>query len=447
MKAFSTGFWAALGLLAFSFFLPGVPALASPTVYVIDVHGPVAPWQATFVENKLDEAARNGASAVILDVDTFGGLAQSAVDMKNAIMSHDRDFVTVGYVHDTAFSSGSLITLSCKNIAMTPEASLGSAQIHAADGGDPGPEAVSAFRSIFMSTAEARGRNPKIASAWLTSTEAIPSLGVKVGDILTLTTKEAQANGYCDVVASSYPDILSYLKLPGAVIVQNHLDALQATALFIAMPAVTILLLVIGTILVIWEMMTFHSWGIAGAIGGVVVGGVFISHIIAGTAGWIGLVLFIVGVALVLLETHLIPTHGLLMLGGTVCAAVGLFYALGGTQQNASFAASTSVILVAIALISFLFYLPKFRIWKIIGLPNKQQASAGYVSSADYREFLGARGKTLSLLRPSGIADFSGTRLDVMTEGEYVAPNTNVEIFHIEGSKIVVRPVDTSSNL
>jgi membrane-bound serine protease (ClpP class) len=446
MKALCTVFWAALILLA-SATLPVVPAYSSPVVYVIDVHGPVWPGQATFVEDKLDEAARNGASAVILDVDTFGGFAQSAVDMKDAILAHDRDYITVGYVHNRALSSGSLVTLSCKYIAMSPGSSLGSAQPHPAGGGDADPETLSWARTEFASTAEARGRNPNIAKAWVTSPTAIPSLDIKEGDILTLTTVQAQSLGYCDVVAAGYPDILTFLKLPGAVLVPEHLDFIESAALLIATPWVTILLLVIGTVLVVWEMLTLHSWGLAGLIGGIVVGMVFIAHIIVGTAGWIGLVLFVAGIVLILLETHVLPTHGLLLIAGTICSAVGLFFALGGGQQNALFPAGTSIVLVAIFLVAFLFYLPKSRIWKVLGIPQKQRASAGYVSSADYRSLLGARGITQSLLRPSGVAIFDGMRLDVMTEGEYVEPNTNVEVFQIEGSKIVVRPIDIHSIL
>jgi len=442
MKALHAVGLAALAGLALILLFAAARVDAAPTVYVIDVHGPVWPGQATFVEDKLDEAARNGASAVILDVDTFGGLAQSAVDMKDAILSHDHDFITVGYVHNRALSSGSLVTLSCKYIAMAPGATLGSAQPHPAGGGDPDPETLSWARKEFASTAEARGRNPDIATAWVTSPIAIPSLAVKEGDILTLTTTQAQANGYCDMVASGYPDILTFLKLPGAVLVPEHLDFLESAALFIASPWVTIVLLVVGSILVIWEMLTLHSWGFAGAIGGVVVATVFIAHVIAGTAGWIGLILFFAGAILILLEMHVLPTHGLLMVGGIVVASIGLFYALGGDKDNALFPAGTTIVMVGVFLVAFLFYLPKSRIWKVFGQPGKQRASAGYVSSADYRSFLGARGSTLSLLRPSGVAEFDGTRLDVISDGDYIPANTPVEVFHIEGSKVVVRRLD-----
>jgi membrane-bound serine protease (ClpP class) len=193
-------------------------------------------------------------------------------------------------------------------------------------------------------------------------------------------------------------------------------------------------------------MLTVHSWGLAGVIGGIVVGTVFFAHIVAGTAGWIGLILFVAGVIFIIVETHVMPTHGLLLLTGTILAAVGLFYALGGDQHNALFPASTSLLLVVVVLVSFLFYLPKSRIWKIIGLPGKQRATAGYVSSADYRNYLGASGVTVSALRPSGVANFDGERLDVLTEGDFLDPNVPIEIFRIEGSKLVVRAISAAVN-
>jgi membrane-bound serine protease (ClpP class) len=399
----------------------------------------VWPGQATFVENKLNLAQRDGASAVILDVDTFGGLAQSAVDMKDAVLSHDRDFVTVGYVHNRALSSGSLVTLSCKYIAMAPGASLGSAQPHPAGGGDPDPETLSWARTEFRSTAEARGRNPQIAQAWVTSPISIPTLSIKEGDILTLTTDQAKENGYCDVEASSLPDILNFLKLPGAELVSEHLDVWQSAALAIANPWVTVLLLVVGTGLIIWEMLTLHSWGFAGAIGGIVVGMVFLAYILTGAATWIGAILFVAGVGLVLFELHVMPTHGILLFAGVICAAVGLFFALGGDQQNAVFPASSSILLIATLLILFLFYLPKSKIWKIFGQPGRQRAIAGYVSSANYTGFLGAAGVALTPLRPSGIADFDGARLDVVSSGSFIPSGTNVEVCLVEGSKVMVR--------
>ncbi len=161
----------------FAWFLaiqPSRAASAQTKIYVIDVHGTVWQGQANFVKQKLDEAAAQGASAVILDVDTFGGFASAAVDIKDAIISHDKDYTTVAYVHNRALSSGSLISLSCKYIVMNPGATLGSAQPHPGfGGGEPDPELLSWARKEFESTAQFRGRNPAIAEAWVTAPAAL----------------------------------------------------------------------------------------------------------------------------------------------------------------------------------------------------------------------------------------------------------------------------------
>ncbi len=436
--------WAVLlGLLAcVAGVLPArnAQAAAPAKVYVIDVHGMVQPGQAKFVEEHLDEAARNGAAAVILDVDTFGGLADSAVAIKDAVLSHDRDFVTVGYVHSRALSSGSLITLSCKYIAMAPGATLGAAQPHPGfTGGEPDPEMLSWARKEFESTAESRNRNPSIAAAWVTAPSAMPSLGIKEGDILTLTTDQAKTNGYCDVVASDYPDILSFLKLSDAQVIPEHLDFWLNAAIFITDPWITIILLGLGIAAVVLEMITLHSWGVAGIIGAAFVAIVFAAYIIAGMASWIGLLLFVGGIALIMLESHFLPTHGLATLGGVVCMAVGLFLALGGTSGNALLPASMSMVVSLVAMAAFFAYLPKSRIWRILGSGSQQKATAGYVSSDDYTGYLGSRGVAISVLRPSGTAEIEGARLNVVTEGGFVPEGTPIEVTHVQGNRIVVR--------
>ncbi len=420
--------------------------IGTPKVVVIDVHGTVWPGQAKFVINSLDQAAKDGASAVILDVDTFGGFAMSATEVKDAIFRHDRDFTTVGYVHDRALSSGSLITLSCKYIAMAPGGVLGSAQPHPdMNGGSPDPELLSWARKEFSSTAEARGRNADIALAWVTSPGPLPSLGIKEGDILTLTTKQAQANGYCDVVANGYPDILAFLKLSGATVQEQHLDFWTSAALVISEPWVTALLLGLGIAAVIIEMLTLHSWGIAGAIGGGVVFVVFLAHILAGTATWLGMIVFIAGIALLLFEIHVLPGHGLAAVGGLACIFLGIYLAIGGSQSNAIVPAATSLLVTTGTIIAFFVYLPKSRIWRVMGQNMQQRPAMGYVTSADYTDSLGRVGVTLSPLRPSGAADFDGIRMTVVSEGAFLQPGTRVEVVKVQGSRIVVREVETAA--
>lgn len=57
----------------------------------------------------------------------------------------------------------------------------------------------------------------------------------------------------------------------------------------------------------------------------------------------------------------------------------------------------------------------------------------------DMQAFVGHEGKTLSVLRPSGIGDFDGVRLNVVTEGEFIENGTPIRIVRVEGGKIVVK--------
>ena len=59
----------------------------------------------------------------------------------------------------------------------------------------------------------------------------------------------------------------------------------------------------------------------------------------------------------------------------------------------------------------------------------------------DMRVLVGHEGRTLSVLRPSGIGDFDGVRLNVVTEGEFIENGVAIRIARVEGGKIVVKAI------
>jgi membrane-bound serine protease (ClpP class) len=62
------------------------------------------------------------------------------------------------------------------------------------------------------------------------------------------------------------------------------------------------------------------------------------------------------------------------------------------------------------------------------------------VAAPDYRGLLGRSGTALSFLRPAGLAAFGDTRVDVLSEGDFVPSGTPVRVTRVEGSRIFVRP-------
>ena len=398
-----------------------------PRVVVINIHGTIWPGTATFVRRQLDTAYQQGAAGVILDLDTTSGSPGAAGDIKQAILDHQAAFPIAAFVHDHATGPGSLIAVACKTLALSPGASLG--------------DAPTGAKSEFRAAADANHRNPAVAAAFVSADSDLPALGVKSGDSLTLTTGQAQGAGYADLVATYPTDILAKMG-PGVVGAQLsvvELSAWQAAALWITQPWATILLLALGLALVLAEVLTLHTWGLAGIAGGVLVALIFAAYITVGAATWIGVLLFLGGCALLLLETHVLPGHGWPALTGLGLIFVGLFYALGGMQAGALYPAATALFVTVALLVAFFLYLPKSGVWKRLGQPLRQTAQAGYVSSDDYTGFLGQRGIAVTLLRPSGTAEFEGVRLPVVSDGEFVPPGTAVQVVTVQGNRIVVR--------
>ena len=65
----------------------------------------------------------------------------------------------------------------------------------------------------------------------------------------------------------------------------------------------------------------------------------------------------------------------------------------------------------------------------------------GYRSSEDMQSFLGLTGVPTTVLRPTGMAEFDGVRLNVVSEGEFIQSGTRVQIVRVEGSRILVRTI------
>ena len=222
--------------------------------------------------------------------------------------------------------------------------------------------------------------------------------------------------------------------------------AWDAFAHFVVSPWATIVLLALGCLLLFVDLLTIHTWGVSGTLGVLAIALVFAAHITAGDGGWVGVVLALAGVALLLLETHVFPGHGISAFAGLALLFAGMFYALGGSQ-NALFALSTSTVLTAASLVGFFAYLPRSPIWKQIGLQMQQRASLGYVTSSDLTHFLGRTGRSTTVLRPSGVAEIDGVRIDVVTEGEFLEVGTSLVVIRVEGSRVVVDDLAASANV
>ena len=75
-------------------------------------------------------------------------------------------------------------------------------------------------------------------------------------------------------------------------------------------------------------------------------------------------------------------------------------------------------------------------------LSQTENAADGYVATRDMDVFLGKEGVTSTVLRPAGMAEFDGVKLNVVSDGEYISKNVAVRVDHVEGARVVVRRID-----
>ncbi|AHF06821.1 NfeD family protein [Desulfitobacterium metallireducens] len=147
--------------------------------------------------------------------------------------------------------------------------------------------------------------------------------------------------------------------------------------------------------------------------------------------------LFILGIILLFLEIF-IP-GGILGGLGIVLFSIGIFLIVDSALQAILYIGGMLLALGILILLSFRF--PRTRkFWKKFSLGTRQMKEAGYVApEPSYEHFLGKRGVALSQLRPAGVAEVEGERLDVVTEGGFISQGTKIKVIEVEGTRIIVR--------
>lgn len=448
------------------------------TVYVIPIHGVIELGVSGFVERVCREVKANNVDLVILDIDTFGGRVDAATQIVDSLTNLG-DIETVAFVTGDAWSAGALIALSCKIIIMTPGSSIGSAEPR---GGAIGEEltdekTVSAIRAKFKAVSERNGHSEKLASAMVD--KDIELVLVKIDDkieiltseewqgkdkkykkkakshtilspkgkLLNLTANEAKKLGLAKEVLEGRDELLRFLGMQDAEVIDCKLLWSEVLVRFITHPIVSSLLLTIGFLGLIFELK-MPGWGLSGTLGLISLALFFWGHYLVGLANWIEIVLFLIGVGLLLIEIFIIPGFGITGGMGIVLILVSLFLAL----IKHPFHIPRQELIGAFYIIAYAFvmslvigiiglkWLPRSWLWRRLVLVHTEEASKGY-TQAGLERFIGKQGRTVTPLRPSGKIEVDAEFLDVVTEGDFLDKGVLVKVVSVEGNRVIVRKV------
>jgi membrane-bound serine protease (ClpP class) len=311
-----------LGCLLLASAVPRARAAPSQSnAVLVDFDVPVDPGSSSLMSAALATAKASGAPAIVIEMNTPGGLLSDMVDIVNTIEQANQSGIpTYTYVPPDALaaSAGSYIAMATNGILMGPGSEIGPST-PIVEGGTPLEQnhTEDAMISLMVSLAEKWGRNSTAAQAMVVSDVAYSAADahrfhLTEGNATTLQGALSQfglGQGYAVVQEGAYDQLLSALSDPN---LNGILIFLGALAIVLDLWHPTFVLSIGGAIALV-----------AGLVGLEVVG-----------ASLLGVVVILTGVALMFLELRL--GHGFAMIAGAVVGGAGVYLLFQGVQYSSS---------------------------------------------------------------------------------------------------------------
>ena len=414
---------------------------AGASVVVVPVHNTIDGGLAAFIDRSIEEAILQGADAVIFDIDTPGGRIDSAVHIKDAILK--ANITTIAFVDMSAISAGALISIACDSLFMSTGSSIGAATAVDLEGKKASEKVISYFRGQMRATAEAKNRRADIAAAMVDEELVVEGIS-KQGMLLTLTYTEALDAGFADGLFENVEDIVAHLDYSDPSIEHSRLNWAEYIVRFLTHPVISSLLMSLGFLGLLIEIRT-PGWGIGGTIGLIALALFFGSHYIVNLASLGELLIFSVGIILLTLEVFVIPGFGIAGVSGIVLIFLSLYLSLVGKMPEANDFMSAALTMGGAFLLAvaggavIIKILPKTALFNKLTLGMVESADIGFESAERKTELIGTTGITLSDLRPAGKIFVDGSRIDVVTQGEYIKKDTEVIVIEAHGARVVVK--------
>lgn len=324
------------------------------TVLVTEVRGAITPVIADHLADAVDAASARGAAALVVELDTPGGLVSSMRVIVQGFLNAPVPVVV--YVTPSgadAGSAGTYITLAANIAAMAPATTIGAATPVDLEGGEVGDKIVNNAAAFAETIAEQRGRDVEFAVD-------------AVRDGRSITATEALEVGAIDLIADSLDDLLGEidgrtvtvagggevtLATGGAIQERFDLSATRGILQRIADPNLAFLFISIGTLAIVYEFANpgVGAGGVVGAI--MIILAMFSLSVLP--VNLAGVALLLVGAALFVIEVFA-PGIGVGAAGGTVALVLGglfLFQRPSGLGVDLAVLVPTAVVGAAVTVV------------------------------------------------------------------------------------------------
>ena len=410
----------------------------TPIIYRARVEGVINPFSARYLERAIRETEREGAAALVLELDTPGGLDTAMRAMMKAMLnSHAPVIVYVSPSGARAASAGMFITLAAHVAAMAPGTNIGAAYPVSLTGSKEGDNTVAKkVTEDAAATARAiaahRERNVEWAEA-------------AVRESVSITEREAKEKGVIDIVARDLQDLLeqadgrkvvspageTILRLKGGQVKDVPMSFIESLLHLVAEPNIAYLLLSLGTLGLMMEL--YHPGAIFPGVTGAIC--LLLGFASLGTlpVGWAGVGLLVLAVALLLAELHA-PGFGAFGVGALIAFILGSLLLFVPVTPASPAAPRVGVSLWLVGTMTVLFagtlMLVGQRVWAAQRLAPRTGRGA----------LVGKRGEVVSRLEPQGTVRIGGEAWSARSERGTVEAGTSVLVERVDGVVLVVRP-------
>jgi membrane-bound serine protease (ClpP class) len=277
---------------------------------------------------------------------------------------------------------------------------------------------------------------------------------VAKGELLTMDDSEAHDLGFSSMSVAGFEEMLKRLKLVDRPITRIQESWSEYLAGLIGKISPILMLIGLGSLYV--EIKS-PGFGVPGIVGILCLSLVFFNQYLIGLANYTELLIVMIGVILMGFEIFVLPGFGIAGIAGIICITVGLLLSLQdfvipdpNLPWEKEILISNMLSVLGAMLGSFLFALFILR-YVFPRLSKTVQGPYLAATLADARLGLpvattlrvGQTGTAITLLRPSGKADIDGQRYDVVTQGDFVPKGSRIRVATIKGTRIVVVRMDT----
>jgi len=221
-------------------------------------------------------------------------------------------------------------------------------------------------------------------------------------------------------------------------------DWLEPVVRFLANPFVSPLLLSLGVLGLVLEIKT-GAFGLGGLVSLALLGLFFVSSFLVGLGGWEEIILLGIGLVAISIEVFILPGFGAAGILGIVALTAAIVLAMIGSSPSAADVTQAftvlgvSVAITAAVTYAWLRHLPNSGRFAGLFLRGGAHQADGYIAATPRLDLVGLDGIAVTDLRPAGTAQIGQERVDVVTEGEYVAQGQAVRVMRSEGYRHVVR--------